>query len=248
MLLPLKMFTQQYLIVNNGGKLFVIDYDTKEKLMTFDSYSYKEKIDIATIYGFEFIGYDWQSDSLKMYLEKMGRVTFKMYKLSVLKQLSKANIEFFTENLDALYNCTNNNKTIYRYDEIKLVTDGISLRCYNDSTLLWERRCSSYTGSIAMSGLGYYMPVLSPDKKSILIQKNKINLFLFYNKTKLFEINLSTGKETKISNRSEIYSYSPNGKYILFKKGTKGRLCIYDKKSKKVTIHYSWNNAYWLTK
>lgn len=233
---------QQYILIENRGQVHFFDYQAvKHEHGTYRIS--KDHMLAEDISGHNFVGYAWKLDSLILYLEKKGVVSEK----SVLWDSSivaPQGVLLRGSNLMSYYRLLEDPDAVYQCDDLTIkIRNRGHVTCYKGDSLLWEKypRISSF--GIGTYGLGYQNPVISRDNEKLLFQ------YATYFKHYLVEIDVLTGKETKIGRNADntAYSYSPDGNYILYR-ARNHRFIMYDKMNpkRKTSLECgSWNNAFW---
>ncbi len=239
MFLGIALKAQQYILVENHGRIHFFDYQSaKYECATFRIP--RDHILAEDICGYCFVGYAWERDSLTLYLEKEGILTEK----KVLPDLNISiprRVTLKGSNLMSYYRQLEDPNAVYRCDDLVIkVRDRGHVICYKGDSLLWEKSPLVRSFGIGMSGLGYQKPVISQNKKNLLFQY--ATCFKHY----LVEIDMLTGKETKIARNASgtSYSYSPDGNYILYH-SRNHRFVVYDKMNRKKITPIEWRNAFW---
>lgn len=234
---------QQYILIENRGQVHFFDYQTvKHENGTYRIS--KDHMLAEDISGYHLVGYAWKLDSLILYLEREGVVAEK----SVFWDSSivvPQRVSLQGTNLMSYYRQLKDPDAVYQCEDLTIkVRDRGHVTCYKGDSLLWEKlpRVSSF--GIGTYGLGFQNPVISQDKKKLLFQY--ATNFKHY----LVEIDVLTGKETKIGRNAEgtPYFYSPEGNYILYR-ARNHQFVMYDKmdpKRKTPLECSSWKNAFWL--
>ncbi len=229
---------QQYLIFQDFGKISIVDYDSKIESNLYQDWKFKNKIELTNNVRTKFVGYNWKSDTLNIFLEDYGKISCMKFNLDSIQSRFSQKIGFSKFNEETLLYPNENPYVTYQYDNIKILSrSGGEMKCYIDSTLMWTKECRVKTFSCFIVGGGLWNPVLSQDKKSLLIMIDG----------NLTEVNIKTGEERRISKkRLTRYEYSQNARYIMYKED--GKINIYDKINSEFCVYEPWSNAFWIYK
>ena len=228
-------FSQNYLLVDNYKELSIIEFNSQRK------------IKLTDIFEYNLLGYNWDNDTLLVFLKNVINNKIEIKKFSNINIFDSIvnykNLKTNSLKPKYYYTKNTNNDLIYISDKIRIVIKAYELFCYFDNVLLWGKTSNIWSFGIATINLGYQNPVISPDKKTILFQYNT------YFNSKVVEIDVNTGEEKKIVRKAKDYSFSPDSKFILFFK--KNKYYLYNKKNKDIIdikFDRSWYNAQWLYK
>ena len=226
---------QSYLLVEKQGSIMLVNYSPTN--IKYGGICGDGEIELMRSDGYNFVGYNWATDTLILFLERNGIV--RNIKLKLADDIDipfRDNVQEY--NLERFWRNTNDNKISYRIDEYTIIRDmeKSGIRCYKGDTLLWAMK-----NNIRSTGIGFTSssPVYASRRKTLLFQ-NALGL-----KEGLIEIDIQTGKKTHlIKNSGDTYfDYSGNGEYVLCYDKRK-RISIYDIANKKSAVFIGWKKAY----
>ncbi|MCT4586231.1 MAG: hypothetical protein N4A71_00260 [Carboxylicivirga sp.] len=229
---------QQYLIFQDFRKISIVDYDTKIESDLYQNWNFKNKIELSNNVRKKFVGYNWESDVLNVYLEDYGKVSCIKFNLDSIQNLISQKIEFEQINEETILQPNQNPYVTYKCKNIKIISrSGEEMKCYIDSTLTWTKKCRLKTFSCFVVGGGLLNPQISQDGKYVLMLIDG----------NLTEVDIMTGEEKRILKKPlSRFEYSQNGRYIMYRAG--GNINIYDKLYSKVSVYEPWSNAFWIYK
>ena len=120
------------------------------------------------------------------------------------------------------------------------------IELYKNEKLLWRKIYNPGGNGVMSVPGGYEHFQISVDNKFMLFEKYRISMF--YDKVKVVEVEISTGKEKCISKNKINPSYSPNGNYILFNQRWSRLPYYYSKNENEIFSIDSAEIAFWLYK
>lgn len=232
------IIAQQFLIYQEYGKVSIVNYESKIESELYQDYRFKEKTVLENKFGGKFVGYNWANDSLSIFLEKEGIISYLKFEVDSIKKLLSQKIQFERSNVETILKPNKNPFVTWEINNIKLVSNsGNDLKCYIDSTLIWTKRCRIKTFSCFIVGGGIWNPKISQNGEKILVVIDG----------NLTEVDIKTGVEMLITKKSiSNYDYSQNGRYVKYI--INGEVIIYDKITLRKHNYETWSNAFWIYK
>lgn len=230
---------QSYLLIEEQGCIKLVEYSPGN--IKYGDIRGDNQIVLTRSDGFMFVGYNWDMDSLILFLEKDGIVVNKKLKITESLNIPYRN-RIQEYNLERFWRDTGNNEISYQMDEYLIIKDmkKSRIKCYKKDSLLW-----SINNNIRSTGVGYTSasPAFSLKRKVLLFQHG-----FFFNE-RLIEIDLLTGKKKHLVSNAEgtYFAYSSNGKYVIYY-NKKRQISIYNTGNGKKEVFREWKKAYWLYK
>jgi len=233
-------FTQQYLLVQIGNKIKIVDYDSKEEYKGVFGFYFKNEIMLyEDSLKFSLAGYNVRNDTLDVYIEKSGKI-FCLNFINVIFKNLPYEKKFSTKNLLSLYDINSKDTLRYFYKDI-IITYKYSALCK-----------ITYMNNIVFERIrSIRNPILCPDEESVMFQtyKGSGGFLQLFGHFSISEINVKSGKITKITRKGYNPSYSPKGNIIMYYKEPNSRFIrCYDKKTGKNDFYSFADKAFWLFK
>ena len=236
--ISLKANAQQYLLIQKGNDLGIVDYDSKENYKIYFGYYFKNEIKLIendSLYN-TLVGYTITNDTLNVYFENEGKISCKHFRNDIFKN-SPFRKKFITNNLIAKNDINSKNPVMYKYNDISIFV----YNCRKSKII--------HKGNIILeSNIRIESPQLSFDENNILFQITRKGCF-FDIYSSIYEININSGTLKRITKKGYNPSYSPDGNYILYYKEPNNRFIrCYDKKTGKKDFYPFADKAFWLYK
>ncbi|GEM_PF-3634756 len=214
---------QDKLLVQKRDKISVIEKNPDNEIKLLDNVSGN------------LVGYNWNGDSLNIFISDKGVVN----KFS----LQHSNLKNSLPEKKSLQNkIVDDYRVSYIRDNVTIYKEYINvIHYYRNDSLIWTKRYGNFNVGILSFGKSFNNVVISESKGRIL--------FIHPNR-KLIELNLNTREERRIANNVNSYQYSPTDRYILIKEMSRYRdnTYLYDSE-KKVKIEYDGLlKAFWMYK
>jgi len=223
------------LLIEKKGVISLVGADSYSASGFFEGGAFTIQSNLCKTNGGSFVGYNLDKDSLILYLNNAGKITYKKCHLDLELRKQVLSGVFLTSDV---YQGKRRYKT--SKSEILVSTDG-EINCYRNKEILWKKESNTWGYKLFTFGNRLFNPVISNSEDCILFTSSKS-----YNN--LIEIDLRTGQERLIDKNVRDYSYSHNDKYILVVKPDifYSKYYLYNKDAQESIELYGVTKAFWL--
>lgn len=229
------VYSQQLLLIEKLGVVSIVDVNSYRTSGFYEEGNFTVQNKLCNTDGGHFVGYNWGMDSLIIYLNNAGKVTFKKCLIdSVLQNQVLSEVILTTD----VYMGKRRYKT--GNTEIFFSSNG-DIDCYRNSRLLWKKESNNWGYKLISFGNSLFKPVISNSEEFVLLTNNK-------SPNSLIEIDLETGREKVIDKGVCDYYYSPNDKSILVAKPDVfySKYFLFKKDTQESMELYGVTKAFWL--
>lgn len=228
-------YGQQLLLIEKMGVISVVDANSYSTSGFYEGGNFTLQNKLCNTDGGSFVGYSWDKDSLILYLNNAGKVTYEKCHLdSKLHKQVLAGVTLTTDVHQA--------KTRYKSEntEILISSDG-EIICYRNKEILWKKESNTWGYKLITFGNRLFKPVISNSEDFVLFTNNKSSNILI-------EIELDTGQEKVIDKNVCDYYYSSNDKSILVAKPDVfyNKYFLFNKDAQESIELYGVTKAFWL--
>ncbi len=230
-------YSQQLLLIQKSKVISIVDANSYQTSDFYREGKFLSQKKLCNTDGGVLVGYNWDRDSLVVYLNNTGKITPKKYYVdSVFQKLISHKVI-----LDRVQHTRDS--VSYKTKKTEIVISGYGVFCYQNKKLLWQKKRNSFHVKVISLGSSLFSPMISNNEKFVLFETNK------FNKYNLIEVELETGKESVIFKNVCNYDYSSDSKNILIVRQDKfGRsYFIYNRDVEKTMELYDLS-AFWLYK
>lgn len=235
---------QSYLIEQVNESIVITDVSSINKNIKSKELAEK-KFDIITKEAFGFFsGYEIKGDSLICFFNKSGKLSKKTYYIG-----SKYDLKELHNKLTPDYDSCLCNNRIHYFKDYKLILGKGVILCQN-GRIIWSvdnkfPDCNEVDTSKDYFLNGYISPQISINESSIVFEAKRTAIWTA--SSWIIEIDINTGIKKKIG-KGKNPSYSPDGKYILYKDGIYDWYYIYNRITHKNKRICEGGIAFWLYK
>ncbi len=229
------VYSQQPLLIEKLGVVSIVDANSYRTSDFYQEGNFTMQNKLCNTDGGHFVGYNWGRDSLIIYLNNAGKVTFKKCLIdSVLQNQVLSGVTLTSD----VYMGKRRYKT--GKTEIHFSSNG-DIDFYRDRRLLWKKENNNWGYKLISFGNSLFKPVISNSEDFVLFTNNKSSY-------SLIEIELETGQEKVIDKNVCDYYYSYNDKYILIAKTYMyyNKYFLFNRDTKESQELYGVTKAFWL--
>lgn len=234
-----QIHAQNFLLGKSNGLLMISNFGLNEEIV------------LDTLKHDELVGYNWEGDSIVVFLRNQQFINSRKFKIENKIYSNLKYKQFFEiNNFKALYfHSPTNAKTTYFYKNVKIIiANGMRITCLVNDQEKWSKSISKKVfGGIGSSGFGYQNPIISNDAKKILVSYIEPK-FLIKSKRVVLEIDLESGKILRSIKNASNYAYSGDSNHILYFDSNKNLYTVISINEEKTNILYYWENCFWLLK